>query len=591
MAQRKRRGFTIVELVIVIAVIAILAGVLIPTFVSVIKKANVASDTSLVKNINDALVAEEVTEGKPATMYEALQFAERNGFTVEKLTPRSTGDIVWNSESNRFALVDGDKTVYSFNGEKIEKSAKVWKIVATADEAKANTSYSSYIKGSETISTLTVTMGIDVGENIVTDLTYLGGAESQNVVIRTNGNMCTLTVYAPNDHVDHYGYAKQTNIAAVNESNSYHEYGTSNKLVVASGKVVVENTGVVFELSRGDVTYVDSNKESKTVTAVTTNTIANNGGNVMSSTVESVSASNAFEIGSLAQLEAFRDATNSGETFAGKTVNLNCDIALTSAWKPISNYSRHAKDVSTSSFAGTFNGNDHTISGLTNVGLHVSQLNTGTNNSTPEGGAEVTYGLFASVNGATIKNIKFTNVKISNSGFGTLLGDSVGACVGFTMGETTIEKITVSGTIEGYDSVGGILGRDKGDKITIKDCINNASVFSNGGAAGIVGRIYKEGCSITIDNCVNNGAITSDYQNAIIEVTGNAFDRCYAVGITDVRNKVTGTISNCKNTGVITRRNPTSGAYASGHIAQITVDKENRLTKTNNTDSGSIVTL
>ena len=591
MAQRKRRGFTIIELVIVIAVIAILAGVLIPTFVSVIKKANVASDTSLVKNINEALVAEEVTEGKPVTMYEALQFAERNGFTVEKLTPRSTGDIVWNSESNRFALVnEKGETVYSFNGEKIEKSAKVWKIVATAEEAKNNTSYSSYIKGSETISTLTVTGGIDVGENIVTDLTYLGGAESQDVVIRTNGNMCTLTIYAPNDHVDHYGYAKQTNIAAVNESNSYHEYGTSNKLVVASGKVVVENTGVVFELSRGNVTYVDSNKESKTVTAVTTNTIANNGGNVMHSTVDSVLASNAFEIGNLAQLEAFRDATNSGETFAGKTVNLNCDIALTSAWKPISNYSRTtANDIESASFAGTFNGNGHTISGLTNVGLHVSQLNTGTNNSTPKGGAEVTYGLFASVNGATIKNIKLTNVKISNSGFGTLLGDSVGACVGFTMGQTTIEKITVSGTIEGYDAVGGILGRDKGDKITIKDCINNASVFSNGGAAGIVGRIYKKGCLITIDNCVNNGAITSDYQNAIIEVPN--LDTCYAVGITDVRNTVTGTISNCKNTGVITRINPASGAHVSGHIAQITVDKGGCLTKTNNIESGRTVTL
>lgn len=38
--NKKKRGFTIIELVIVIAVIAILAGVLIPTFSSVIEKAN-----------------------------------------------------------------------------------------------------------------------------------------------------------------------------------------------------------------------------------------------------------------------------------------------------------------------------------------------------------------------------------------------------------------------------------------------------------------------------------------------------------------------------------------------------------------------
>lgn len=40
MKKNNRKGFTIVELVIVIAVIAILAGVLIPTFGSIIDSAN-----------------------------------------------------------------------------------------------------------------------------------------------------------------------------------------------------------------------------------------------------------------------------------------------------------------------------------------------------------------------------------------------------------------------------------------------------------------------------------------------------------------------------------------------------------------------
>ena len=40
MKKNNRKGFTIVELVIVIAVIAILAGVLIPTFSGIVEKAN-----------------------------------------------------------------------------------------------------------------------------------------------------------------------------------------------------------------------------------------------------------------------------------------------------------------------------------------------------------------------------------------------------------------------------------------------------------------------------------------------------------------------------------------------------------------------
>ena len=44
MKLKRKKGFTIVELVIVVAVIAILAAVLIPTFSNLIKKANLSSD-------------------------------------------------------------------------------------------------------------------------------------------------------------------------------------------------------------------------------------------------------------------------------------------------------------------------------------------------------------------------------------------------------------------------------------------------------------------------------------------------------------------------------------------------------------------
>ena len=55
MKINSKRGFTIVELIIVIAVIAILAAVLIPTFSNLINQANEAVDESLVRNLNESL--------------------------------------------------------------------------------------------------------------------------------------------------------------------------------------------------------------------------------------------------------------------------------------------------------------------------------------------------------------------------------------------------------------------------------------------------------------------------------------------------------------------------------------------------------
>ena len=53
--KKTKKGFTIVELVIVIAVIAILSAVLIPTFAGLINKANISADKTLVRNLNTSL--------------------------------------------------------------------------------------------------------------------------------------------------------------------------------------------------------------------------------------------------------------------------------------------------------------------------------------------------------------------------------------------------------------------------------------------------------------------------------------------------------------------------------------------------------
>ena len=73
----KRKGFTIVELVIVIAVIAVLAAVLIPTFSNLIKKANESVDIQLVRNMNVILEQDEALNGKPADTDKVKEILEK----------------------------------------------------------------------------------------------------------------------------------------------------------------------------------------------------------------------------------------------------------------------------------------------------------------------------------------------------------------------------------------------------------------------------------------------------------------------------------------------------------------------------------
>ena len=111
MKNSNKKGFTIVELVIVIAVIAILAAVLIPTFSSLIKKANLSNDQSMIRNMNTTLAMEVVPNSKFDYAGDAIAALNANGFTG-KYTPYSSGfDYAYHLESNTMYLVDDNKNV------------------------------------------------------------------------------------------------------------------------------------------------------------------------------------------------------------------------------------------------------------------------------------------------------------------------------------------------------------------------------------------------------------------------------------------------------------------------------------------------
>ena len=126
MKKSNRKGFTVVELVIVIAVIAILAAVLIPTFASIIKKANLSSDQSAVRNMNTALAAET----EVLTIDDATRVLSEAGYNADKtLVPVTKGhSFYWYETYNTILLIDDTdgkfELVYPTNNEDIVANYK-----------------------------------------------------------------------------------------------------------------------------------------------------------------------------------------------------------------------------------------------------------------------------------------------------------------------------------------------------------------------------------------------------------------------------------------------------------------------------------
>ena len=111
MKHTNKKGFTIVELVIVIAVIAILAAVLIPTFSNLIKKANESSDIQAVREMNTFLTAEAILNGVDSIL-DVYDIFEASGFKVENYSPLVSGnEFFYDVELNQVLYVDAEGKV------------------------------------------------------------------------------------------------------------------------------------------------------------------------------------------------------------------------------------------------------------------------------------------------------------------------------------------------------------------------------------------------------------------------------------------------------------------------------------------------
>ena len=209
MRNTNKKGFTIVELVIVVAVIAILAAVLIPTFSSIIRKANESKDTQLIKNLNTAIAAD--VDGDK-TMSSALAAAAEFGYDIGKINASATdNEILWDSVNNVFCYLNGGVIEYIAEVEhEVTDKAKFWVI-----DDEVSTAYSTYLIN-RTDSKIEALHSLDVTACGPMSVEYKGSAE---VSIFTNGGNLTVN----SGKVTHYGAARFLEVA---DGATYTEKGT-----------------------------------------------------------------------------------------------------------------------------------------------------------------------------------------------------------------------------------------------------------------------------------------------------------------------------------------------------------------------------
>ncbi len=274
-----------------------------------------------------------------------------------------------------------------------------------------------------------------------------------------------------------------------------------------------------------------------------------------------------LEISTLAELEAFRDDVNSGNTYEGKTVKLTADIDMSDkygegkeSWTPIGTEAHP--------FNGTFKGSGRMID---NLYINSKNMNSGLFGHTENKSIikNLTVGGCMNVNTDTNKSqyagaiaghnqgiIESCNNDASVNAIEALNGGIIsGGIAGFNNG--IIRKCTNSGMISTKTYlVGGICGRNFG---LVENCFNAGDVSGKYLVGGLCAQLMYSG---RISNCFNIGSV--DGEDCVGDMAGDDG----GIGINNVYyckpfDEITSDIGTAK----------TAEQFASGEVAYLLGDE------------------
>ena len=498
--MRNKKGFTLVELVIVIAVIAILAGVMIGTFASVVKKAKESAKMQEMTAQKQEQIANDIDQKLKNAEWLGWEDFETKLADVMADTFKQA-DI--SSTNVKEAVNDAVEKAFA----KYASSIGTSNTGLTADQVKyivetalSNKSYSG----------VTAEQVKAIVNNATSGLSNLNKSQVQAIVDAAQAKNLTLAqvsavVKEAKEDLEKNQLTEATVNAAVTKALKDFKASTLTEKEISDLLAKYVSNGIV----KGDYTWYNANATTMAIDA---------------------DATKAAD-----QLVALSTMAKGGTSFKGKTVELPAEVDLTTTdFQPIMD------------FDGTLSGKSSTEKAKITVNVTpVWNTLDGRNGKTmmnylkaDENGIRkdaVGYGFVASlVDGGVVENV---NVVLAVDNTGKNPGNRYtyfGGIVGFLDGGT-IRNCTVSGTITAYNRIGGVVGYAKSGTIE-KVNVDNLTIDSrcNKGeegysvAGGLIG--YASAGEVVIKDCTVSATVE-------LNIAGN-----------DLKGNIVGQLDAWKNT-------------------------------------------
>ena len=475
--MRNKKGFTLVELVIVIAVIAILAGVMIGTFASVVKKAKESAKMQEMTAQKQEQIANDIDQ--------KLKNAEWLGWTdfEEKLA-----DVM--ADTFKQAKIDGNNVKEAVN-DAVEK---------------AFAKYASSIGTSNT--GLTEEQVKYIVETALSKVSYSGVTAEQVKAIVNNAvsGTSTLTKAQVQAIVD-AAAAKNLTLAQVTAAIT-----EATKDLAKTDKVEDRFSAIEKNLTASIRDLKDSTLKESDIEALLAKYITN--GEAKGDYTWYNASATTMEVTSADQVVALSTLAKGGTSFAGKKVELPAKVDLTTTdFQPIMD------------FDGTLSGKSSTEKAEIKVNVTpvwntldgrngktmMNYLKTDVENLRKDA---VGYGFVASlVDGGVVENVHVVLAVDNKDKDPGNRYTYFGGIVGFLDGGT-IRGCTVKGTIEGYNRIGGVVGYAKSgtienvnvDGLEITSMVGENSNTGYSVAGGLIG--YASAGTVAIKNCTVNATLT-----------------------------------------------------------------------------------